>query len=184
MYEEIGEGAEELDLGGSKVNMRAYCSWFNFKGADQQKKLSVLSGGERNRLQLAKASATRCLGLCMAWALFLGRHAPYLLLSAGQDNGPIPAHCSASHGTCLMTVGLLGASCVSGSTHPALSGKDGRPLLLLPAGPEEDRQSSAAGENFYEQNLLAGINPWHQALLPHRSCPLLLQLKRALMSTG
>ena len=37
--------------------MRAYCSWFNFKGADQQKKLSVLSGGERNRLQLAKASA-------------------------------------------------------------------------------------------------------------------------------
>ncbi len=36
--------------------MRAYCSWFNFKGSDQQKKLSVLSGGERNRLQLAKAS--------------------------------------------------------------------------------------------------------------------------------
>ncbi|CAK0752347.1 hypothetical protein CVIRNUC_002139 [Coccomyxa viridis] len=54
VYEEIGEGAEELDLGGSKVNMRAYCSWFNFKGSDQQKKLSVLSGGERNRLQLAK----------------------------------------------------------------------------------------------------------------------------------
>ena len=54
VYEEIGEGADELDLGGSKVNMRAYCSWFNFRGADQQKKLSVLSGGERNRLQLAK----------------------------------------------------------------------------------------------------------------------------------
>jgi ABC-type hemin transport system ATPase subunit len=34
--------------------MRAYCSWFNFRGADQQKKLSILSGGERNRLQLAK----------------------------------------------------------------------------------------------------------------------------------
>ncbi len=54
IYEEVSEGAEELDLGGSKVNMRAYCTWFNFKGADQQKKLSVLSGGERNRLQLAK----------------------------------------------------------------------------------------------------------------------------------
>ena len=65
VYEEIGEGAEELDLGGSKVNMRAYCSWFNFKGSDQQKKLSVLSGGERNRLQLAKASAGPLLGPCM-----------------------------------------------------------------------------------------------------------------------
>ena len=57
IYEEVSEGAEELDLGGSKVNMRAYCGWFNFKGADQQKKLSVLSGGERNRLQLAKVTA-------------------------------------------------------------------------------------------------------------------------------
>ena len=56
IYEEVSEGAEELDLGGSKVNMRAYCTWFNFKGADQQKKLSVLSGGERNRLQLAKVT--------------------------------------------------------------------------------------------------------------------------------
>ena len=73
MYEEIGEGAEELDLGGSKVNMRAYCSWFNFKGGDQQKKLSVLSGGERNRLQLAKASASPVLGLCMLWTLNLRR---------------------------------------------------------------------------------------------------------------
>ena len=57
IYEEVSEGAEELDLGGSKVNMRAYCTWFNFKGSDQQKKLSVLSGGERNRLQLAKVTA-------------------------------------------------------------------------------------------------------------------------------
>lgn len=63
VYEDIGEGADELDLGGSKVNMRAYCSWFNFRGADQQKKLSVLSGGERNRLQLAKVGTPQCVPL-------------------------------------------------------------------------------------------------------------------------
>lgn len=55
VYEEIGEGLDELDMNGRKVNMRAYCSWFNFAGADQQKKVASLSGGERNRLQLAKA---------------------------------------------------------------------------------------------------------------------------------
>ena len=65
MYEEIGEGADELNLGGRKVNMRAYCGWFNFKGGDQQKKVGVLSGGERNRLQLAKVRAP-------GWVLFIG----------------------------------------------------------------------------------------------------------------
>ncbi len=54
VYEEIGEGQDELDLNGRTINMRAYCSWFNFTGADQQKKVANLSGGERNRLQLAK----------------------------------------------------------------------------------------------------------------------------------
>ncbi|EIE24113.1 ABC family transporter [Coccomyxa subellipsoidea C-169] len=54
VYEEIGEGLDELDVNGRKVNMRAYCSWFNFAGGDQQKKVANLSGGERNRLQLAK----------------------------------------------------------------------------------------------------------------------------------
>ena len=54
VYEEISGGAEELDLGGRKVNSRAYCAGFNFRGADQQKKLGVLSGGERNRVHLAK----------------------------------------------------------------------------------------------------------------------------------
>ena len=54
VYAEISGGEDEIDLGKAKVNARAYCSWFNFKGADQQKKAGVLSGGERNRLHLAK----------------------------------------------------------------------------------------------------------------------------------
>ena len=54
MFEEIGDGAEIMDINGREVSVRAYCSWFNFKGGDQQKAVSVLSGGERNRLLLAK----------------------------------------------------------------------------------------------------------------------------------
>ncbi len=54
VWEEISGGADELDLGGRKINSRAYCSGFNFRGADQQKKLGTLSGGERNRVHLAK----------------------------------------------------------------------------------------------------------------------------------
>jgi ATPase subunit of ABC transporter with duplicated ATPase domains len=45
---------DEIELGKRKVPSRAYCSWFNFKGSDQQKKVGVLSGGERNRVHLAK----------------------------------------------------------------------------------------------------------------------------------
>jgi energy-dependent translational throttle protein EttA len=54
VYEEISQGAETLELGNRKINARAYCSSFNFAGSDQQKKVGVLSGGERNRVHLAK----------------------------------------------------------------------------------------------------------------------------------
>ncbi len=54
VWENISEGAEELDLGGTKVNSRAYCSGFNFKGHEQQRKVGTLSGGERNRVHLAR----------------------------------------------------------------------------------------------------------------------------------
>ena len=54
IYEEISEGAEFVELGERTMNARAYCSTFNFKGSDQQKKMGTLSGGERNRVHLAK----------------------------------------------------------------------------------------------------------------------------------
>jgi ATPase subunit of ABC transporter with duplicated ATPase domains len=54
VYEEISGGREFLDLGGRSMNSRAYCGRFNFKGTDQQKKVGRLSGGERNRVHLAK----------------------------------------------------------------------------------------------------------------------------------
>src|SRR5512145_42948 len=54
VYEEISGGAENLELGKRKVNSRGYCSSFNFAGSDQQKKVGILSGGERNRVHLAK----------------------------------------------------------------------------------------------------------------------------------
>jgi ATP-binding cassette ChvD family protein len=54
VWEEISGGNDQILLGKKEVNSRAYCSAFNFKGADQQKKVGSLSGGERNRVHLAK----------------------------------------------------------------------------------------------------------------------------------
>lgn len=54
VWEEISGGLDVIPLGKREVKSRAYCAWFNFKGADQQKKVGTLSGGERNRVHLAK----------------------------------------------------------------------------------------------------------------------------------
>ncbi|MBM3604067.1 MAG: energy-dependent translational throttle protein EttA [Alphaproteobacteria bacterium] len=54
VWEEISGGAELIALGDATMNSRAYCSAFNFKGSDQQKKVGQLSGGERNRVHMAK----------------------------------------------------------------------------------------------------------------------------------
>ncbi len=54
IWEEISGGEDTVELGTREVASRAYCSWFGFKGSDQQKKVGQLSGGERNRVHLAK----------------------------------------------------------------------------------------------------------------------------------
>ena len=60
VWEEITGGLDEVEMGKRTVPGRAYCSWFNFKGASQQRKVGALSGGERNRLHLAKLLKTGC----------------------------------------------------------------------------------------------------------------------------
>jgi ATP-binding cassette ChvD family protein len=54
VFDEISGGEEKIELGKREVSSRAYCSWFGFRGSDQQKKVGNLSGGVRNRVQLAK----------------------------------------------------------------------------------------------------------------------------------
>jgi ATP-binding cassette ChvD family protein len=67
VWEQLSDGLDVIRLGGDggkEVNSRAYCSWYNFSGGDQQKKVGILSGGERNRLNLAmmlKAGANTLL---------------------------------------------------------------------------------------------------------------------------
>jgi len=60
VWEEISEGRDEVVLGKREVASRAYVSWFNFKGRDQQRKVGSLSGGERNRVHLAKLLKRGC----------------------------------------------------------------------------------------------------------------------------
>jgi energy-dependent translational throttle protein EttA len=60
VWEEISGGQDEIEMGRRTVASRAYVSWFNFKGATQQRKVGALSGGERNRLHLAKLLRTGC----------------------------------------------------------------------------------------------------------------------------
>lgn len=54
IYDELSGGQDVIQLGGREINARQYVSWFNFSGSDQQKKVGALSGGERNRVNLAK----------------------------------------------------------------------------------------------------------------------------------
>src|SRR5262249_36494158 len=54
VWKEVSDGADYLEYGKQKISSRAYCSWFGFRGSDQQKLVKELSGGERNRLHLAK----------------------------------------------------------------------------------------------------------------------------------
>jgi len=54
IYDELSGGQDVIQLGGREINARQYVSWFNFSGSDQQKKVGTLSGGERNRVNLAK----------------------------------------------------------------------------------------------------------------------------------
>ncbi|MFO0924295.1 MAG: energy-dependent translational throttle protein EttA [Pirellulales bacterium] len=60
VYQEISGGNDWLEMGGKKFNARAYVSKFNFRGPDQEKKVGVLSGGERNRVHLAKLLRRGC----------------------------------------------------------------------------------------------------------------------------
>ena len=54
VWETVSDGDDEIQLGSRRVASRAYCSWFNFKGRDQQRAVGALSGGERNRVHLAR----------------------------------------------------------------------------------------------------------------------------------
>ncbi len=60
MWEEISGGHDTLEMGGRKINSRAYVARFNFTGPDQQKLVGALSGGERNRVHLAKLLRRGC----------------------------------------------------------------------------------------------------------------------------
>jgi ATPase subunit of ABC transporter with duplicated ATPase domains len=84
VFEEITGGLDEIELGTSTVMSRAYCSWFGFKGGQQQALVGNLSGGERNRVQLAKLLKSGAnliiLGefVCMCVEDFVVKHSRWL----------------------------------------------------------------------------------------------------------
>ena len=84
VWEEISGGAEVIKLGKYEMNSRAYCATFNFKGGDQQQKVGNLSGGQRNRVHLAKmlkAGGTSCCSTNRPTTLIPRRSAPSRSLS-------------------------------------------------------------------------------------------------------
>jgi ATPase subunit of ABC transporter with duplicated ATPase domains len=88
VWEEISGGNELILLGKKEVNSRGYCSSFNFKGADQQKKVGALSGGERNRVHLAKMlkSGAGCAVIISHDRWFLDRIATHILAFEGDSH--------------------------------------------------------------------------------------------------
>ena len=64
VWEEISGGEETLSVGNREMNSRAYCARFNFKGSEQQQKVGILSGGERNRVHLAKLRGAAATYFC------------------------------------------------------------------------------------------------------------------------
>jgi len=81
VWEEISDGLDIVTLGDAEVNSRAYCSAFNFKGGDQQKKVGLLSGGERNRVHMAKLLRA---GVISHDRFFLDRLCTHILAFEGE----------------------------------------------------------------------------------------------------
>ncbi len=120
VYEEISGGFDNLDMGGRKLNSRAYVTRFNFLGPDQQKRVGVLSGGERNRVHLAKLLAPRLERAA------LGR----------TDQRPRRRHAAGARGSGRQFRRLRGrreprplVPRPAGDAHPGLRGRWLRPLV-------------------------------------------------------
>jgi hypothetical protein len=124
VYEAVSGGADEVDLNGRKVNARAYCSWYNFKSGDQQKKVGVLSGvpavtGQQHGCswqQLAHGSWQQLAhGSCS-----LG--CPQLFMCPEEDAAPLLREPDSS--------GSSACACTKGSCHLSLLCLLWLPLLL------------------------------------------------------